>query len=120
MEYLRTFILEEFNKGNYVIAGGDWNQSPPDFHPEFSKNQVNTKQMALEPDYLPSEWTWSYDNTVPSNRSVTAAYNPAYTITTVIDFFLLSPNVESISVKCIDLNFKNSDHNPVVLKAKLK
>ena len=120
MEYLRTFILEEFNKGNYVIAGGDWNQSPPDFHPEFSKNQVNTKQMTLQPDYLPSGWTWSYDNTVPTNRSVTAAYNPAYTITTVIDFFLLSPNIESISVKCIDLGFKNSDHNPVILKAKLK
>ena len=120
MEYLRTFILDEFNKGNYVIAGGDWNQSPPDFQPQFSKNRVNTKQMALQPDYLPSGWTWLYDNTVPSNRSVTAAYNPAYTITTVIDFFLLSPNIESISVKCIDLDFKNSDHNPVIMKAKLK
>lgn len=120
MEYLRTFILEEYEKGNYIIAGGDWNQSPPDFNPQFTDNQINTKQMALDPEYLPSGWIWSYDNTVPSNRSVTAAYNPSYTITTVIDFFLLSPNIESLSIKCIDLNFKNSDHNPVIMRAKLK
>jgi exonuclease III len=49
-----------------------------------------------------------------------AAYDPLTTTTTVIDFFLLSPNVESISVKCINLSFENSDHNPVLIKIKLK
>ena len=44
----------------------------------------------------------------------------ATTTTTVIDFFLLSPNVETASVKCINLEFKNSDHNPVIITAKLK
>jgi hypothetical protein len=73
----------------------------------------------LESNYLPSEWKWAYDNTVPSNRTVSAPYNPATTSTTVIDFFLLSPNIESLAVKCIDLDFRNSDHNPVILKAKL-
>lgn len=119
MEYLKEFILREYGKGNYVIAGGDWNQSPPGFEAEFAGNIVNTNQMALDPGYLPEDWEWSYDNTVPSNRTVTGPYRPSVTATSVIDFFLLSPNIESISVNCIDLEFKNSDHNPVILQARL-
>lgn len=120
MEYLKTFIVEEYEKGNYIIAGGDWNQAPPEFEPDFEGEVVNTNQMALESDYLPAGWKWSYDNTTPTNRTVTAAYRPGVTATTVIDFFLLSPNVESITVKCVDLRFKNSDHNPVILTARLQ
>lgn len=120
MEYLKKFMLEEYASGNYIIAGGDWNQTPPDFTPEFVSNKVNSMQMAIKHDYLPAEWTWVYDNTTPSNRTVTAAYNPEVTTTTVIDFFLLSPNVSKLAIKCINLNFANSDHNPVIIRAKLK
>lgn len=120
MEYLKGFLIDEYSKGNYIIAGGDWNQSPPGFLPAFRENKVNTNQMALTEDYLPEDWKWSYDNTVPTNRTVAGPYNSAVTATTVIDFFLLSPNVENIFVKCIDLNFSNSDHNPVILSARLK
>ena len=119
MDYLKNFLLEEYSKGNYIIAGGDWNQSPPGFVSSFSRDAVNTNQMTLDGDYLPEKWTWAYDNTVPSNRTVTAPYNPGVTATTVIDFFLLSPNVKSLSVKCVDLGFENSDHNPVILNAGL-
>jgi endonuclease/exonuclease/phosphatase family metal-dependent hydrolase len=120
MEYLKVFIMNEYSKGNYVVAGGDWNQSPPDFKPAFPGNKVLTSQMGMQADYLPSGWKWVYDNTTPSNRSVVTAYEPAKTETTVIDFFLLSPNVESISVKGMQLNFKYSDHNPVIAHLKLK
>jgi endonuclease/exonuclease/phosphatase family metal-dependent hydrolase len=120
MAYLKNFVLNEFKKGNYIIAGGDWNQSPPDFIPEFIHNQVNKDQMMLPQDYLPAEWKWAYDKKTPSNRSVVTAYDPATTPTTVIDFFLLSPNIEAVSVKCINLDFENSDHNPVILKVKLQ
>ncbi|HLN54840.1 MAG TPA: endonuclease/exonuclease/phosphatase family protein [Bacteroidales bacterium] len=119
MEYLKTFLLEEYGKGNYIIAGGDWNQAPPDFKPDFAGDVVNTNQMVMNSDYLPSDWRWTYDNNTPSNRTVTAPYKPDVTATTVIDFFLLSPNVKSVSVKCINLHFRNSDHNPVILSARL-
>jgi endonuclease/exonuclease/phosphatase family metal-dependent hydrolase len=119
MAYLKDFILSEYNKGNFVVAGGDWNQSPPDFKPDFSVNKVNEGQMIMNSDYLPSDWTWIYDNKTPSNRSVIAAYNPSSTTTTVIDFYLLSPNIVDISVGCINLNFANSDHNPVRVKLRL-
>jgi hypothetical protein len=75
--------------------------------------------MMMTSDYLPPDWKWVYDNNSPSNRSVIAAYDPATTTTTVIDIFLLSPNVRGISVNCINLNFGNSDHNPVRVKVRL-
>jgi len=120
MEYLKSFITGEYDKGNYIVAGGDWNQCPPDFKPQFSRNKVNADQMVLSSDYLPSAWSWVYDNTTPSNRSVVASYDPSTTTTTVIDFFLLSPNVEGVMVRTIDLGFENSDHNPVVINVKLR
>jgi endonuclease/exonuclease/phosphatase family metal-dependent hydrolase len=120
MAYLKDFIVSEYKNGNYIITGGDWNQSPPDFKPDFSGNQVNTLQMMMTSDYLPAEWKWIFDKSTPSNRTVIAAYDPSSTTTTVIDYFLLSPNIEAISIKCINLNFENSDHNPERIKIKLK
>lgn len=120
MAYLKDFLLKEYNKGNYIITGGDWNQSPPDFIPEFSGYKINTLQMKMALDWLPAGWKWIYDNKTPSNRSVISAYEPSFTTTAVIDFFLLSPNIEALSIKCVDLGFENSDHNPVIFKTKLK
>jgi endonuclease/exonuclease/phosphatase family metal-dependent hydrolase len=117
---LKEFAMNEYDMGNYVIAGGDWNQSPPDFRPGFIENRVNTSQMAMEPDFFPPDWKWVFDPTVPSNRSVVSAYDPSTTATTVIDFFLLSPNIEPVSVKCHNLGFANSDHNPVIIRVRLK
>jgi endonuclease/exonuclease/phosphatase family metal-dependent hydrolase len=119
MAYLKEFLLSEYGKGNYIITGGDWNQTPPDFKQEFTDNQINTDQMMMDSDYLPLEWKWVYDNKTPSNRTVIAAYDPSTTTTTVIDLFLLSPNIKDISVECINLNFENSDHNPVRMKVRL-
>jgi endonuclease/exonuclease/phosphatase family metal-dependent hydrolase len=120
MDYLREIILKEYEKGNYIIIGGDWNQIPPDFNPSFADNKVKTGQMKVAAGHLPDQWKWVYDSTAPTNRSIVTAYDPDTTVTTVIDFFLLSPNIEDIYVKCINLNFQNSDHNPVKIKVKLK
>jgi len=38
----------------------------------------------------------------------------------VIDYCLISPNIDMIEVKTIDLKFENSDHQPVLAKVKLK
>jgi len=119
MAFLKEFLLSEYEKGNYIITGGDWNMSPPGFVPEFSINKVNRDQMSMDPDFLPPDWKWIYDNRTPSNRTVIAAYDPATTTTTVIDLFLLSPNIKNMCVECINLGFENSDHNPVRIKVKL-
>jgi endonuclease/exonuclease/phosphatase family metal-dependent hydrolase len=120
MAYLREFILEEYKKNNFIITGGDWNQTPPQFRSDYLYNKTDTMNMVIPADFLPEGWKWVYDNKSPSERSVVAAYDKAVTPTTTIDFFLLSPNIESLSVRCINLNFENSDHNPVLVKVKLK
>ena len=126
MERLREFVLNEYNAGNYVITGGDWNQYPPDFKPAFTGNMEFTGQIGnfnlvgIESNYMPEEWKWIYDPATPSFRTVMAAYSPATTPTSVCDIFLISPNIVSVSVKCQHLGFANSDHNPVIIKVKLK
>jgi endonuclease/exonuclease/phosphatase family metal-dependent hydrolase len=120
MAYLKEFILEEYKNNNYVITGGDWNQNPPEFNPHFFNNLAETTNMVIPSDFMPDGWKWLYDNTNPSERSVVTAYDQSSTPTTILDFFLVSPNVEAKTVECINLNFKNSDHNPVIIKIKLK
>ena len=126
MESLKEYSLTEYNSGNYVIIGGDWNQYPPDFNPAFSANKVFTGKFGnfnltgIESDYMPGDWKWVYDPTAPTVRTLTAAYDPAVTPTSVCDIFLISPNLESVSVKCHHLGFANSDHNPLLVQVKLR
>jgi len=120
MKYLHDFLSAEYEKGNFVIVGGDWNQSPPGFKPEYTTDVFDNVDFTLIPDgFLPNDWKWIYDNTAATNRRVMIPFVRGKTPTTVIDFYLLSPNVEAISVNTIDKGFANSDHQPVRLKIKL-
>src|SRR5690606_17912604 len=31
MAFIKDYLLKEYDKGNYIVVGGDWNQSPPGF-----------------------------------------------------------------------------------------
>lgn len=120
MEYLKKFMLEEYEKGNYILAGGDWNQSPPGFKNQFDGQVMDTLNYTeIEEDYLPPAWQWVFDPTVPTNRRVSTLYERGSSLTTLIDFFLVSPNINVETIKGIDLNFQHSDHQPVILKVKL-
>lgn len=124
MAYMKKMLLEEYEKGNYVVVGGDWNQCPPDFKFDaFATSDVGGKgyaQMNIPSDYLPPEWTWVYDPKLPTNRKLTDVYEKGETFVTLIDFFLLSPNIKALEVKTVDQDFQYSDHQPVLLTIKLK
>ncbi len=120
MEYLKDFVLSEYDKGNYIIAGGDWNQSPPDFKPDFHFNIFDTvNNIGISNKFLPG-WQWIYDSTTPTNRKLDEVYDAGNTETSLIDFFLISPNVESLKTEGVHLDFINSDHNPVIGHFQLK
>jgi endonuclease/exonuclease/phosphatase family metal-dependent hydrolase len=51
-------------------------------------------------------------------RDNATPYVKGETFETVIDGFLISPNLEIIKTKTHDLGFKNSDHNPVTVTLK--
>ena len=120
---LREFITGEYEKGNYVIAGGDFNQvfpgsleRYPNTHPE------NWEPGVLDADLLPAGWTLAYDLATPTCRLLNQPYDPADLEGTqyyVIDGLILSPNVELKSVETLDAGFANSDHNPVRIEVVL-
>lgn len=120
---LVDFIQSEYDKGNYVIAGGDFNQVFPrslDVYPN-THEELWTPGV-IEDDMLPDGWTLAYDSATPTCRLLNQPYDPADTVNTqyyVIDGFIVSPNVTVSSVKTLDLGFENSDHNPVRLEISL-
>jgi endonuclease/exonuclease/phosphatase family metal-dependent hydrolase len=120
MDYLKNFLTEEFNKGNYIVVGGDWNQCPPRIKTNIPNYKFDNEDFSvIEEIYLPSNWKWVYSNSVPTNRRVMTPFDKKTSPTTVIDFFLISPNIESISIENFDLGFEFSDHHPVKAKFKL-
>jgi len=122
MEYLKEVLLDEYGKGNYVIVGGDWNQTAPGFdNTKFAKpnGQAVVKQIPIEANYIKG-WQWVYDAEVPTNRKTSHPYNAATTFTTIIDFYFVSPNIEVESVNGISFDFDYSDHQPVKMKFSLR
>jgi len=122
MAVLKNLMLDEYEKGNYVITGGDWNQNPVGYSTgRFSNSDVGrTIEPAIEPDFFPQDWQWVYDPEIPTNRDVNQVYQKGKTHTTIIDFFVVSPNVEVLEIKTNDLGFEWSDHQPVEMRFGIK
>jgi hypothetical protein len=119
MDYLSDYLLGEYEKGNFVIVGGDWNQTPYGIDPELPGHQFDTESLTyVEKDYPAPDWIWAYDPALPTNRRLKVPYDPSTTLTTIIDCYLLSPNFQEVEVKTIDLGFEYSDHQAVQLQAK--
>lgn len=121
LEVLKTHILNEHERGNYVVVGGDWNIAPPEFDTYGDKPFERGMSVVhnLEKDLLPAGWKWIYDPLMRTNRNLMYAYKTGETHTTLIDFFLVSPNIEALEVKTLDLGYEYSDHQPVKMKIKL-
>ncbi len=122
LSQLKLLMKDESEKGNYVIIGGDWNQNPAVFDSStIDKNyRVKTIQPPIPDDFLPEGWRYAYDPVLPTNRDLDIPYAEGKTKTTLIDFFIISPNVELISAKTTSTGFQESDHQPVTVKVVLK
>ena len=117
---LKTLLDEEAAKGNYVIAGGDFNQL-------FSNTDASMYPVApdtWQPGIIDiadfgEDWQCVMDNAHPTCRSLDKPYagadhdNFQYYM---IDGFIVSSNLAIRSVHTQDLGFVNSDHNPVLME----
>ena len=118
---LKKLMVGLYKKGHYVVVGGDWNQNPSKFDPSFFMDGNKGYTFEQVPDtFRPKDWTWAVDNSRPTNRNVNESYIKGKTLTTVIDFFIVSPNVSVVSVQTVANGFVNSDHQPVAIKIKLQ
>ncbi len=120
---LMDFLTAEYEKGNYVIAGGDFNQTFPgalDAYP--IKDPSLWAPGVLQEDILPDGWRFACDLSVPSCRLLDRPYDPDSGDAQfyVIDGFILSPNVRPDLVETVDRQFQYADHNPVLLQTTLE
>ncbi|MCR5785974.1 MAG: endonuclease [Eubacterium sp.] len=119
---LKEILEEEAEKGNYVIAGGDFNQS----FSNVDSSMYPYYEGMWEPGIIDEEsfegWQLIMDNSSPSCRSLDKAYEGADKDSFqyyIIDGFIVSENITVESVETKDLGFVSSDHNPVVMKVTL-
>lgn len=120
---LLSVLEEEYAKGNYVIAGGDFNQLFPGTEAQYPNEHPDLwKPGALENDTIPTGWQYAFDPSTPTCRLLNQPYDPADTANTqyyVIDGFIVSPNVSVERVETLNEGFVCSDHNPVLLSLTL-
>jgi len=119
---LKKLMKAEFDKGNYVIAGGDWNQNPLPYDSSAVSKGYDARCIhpGIPEHALPENWQWAYDSFLPTNRDVRTPYRTGVTPVTLIDFFVLSPNIELKGVKTIETGFRFSDHQPVGMAVGLR
>ncbi len=117
LQEIRSFAMEQYERGNFVVIGGDWNLrlSQTDF-PHQTEEKYLFWVNDLPNNAFPLDWNIVADSNIPTVRTVQKAYVPGDNYVTIIDGFITSPNVEAILVESMNLNFANSDHNPVTAK----
>ena len=121
LKMLMDIMQEELDAGNYVIAGGDFNQtfSTTNYqkYPKMNDWVCPVIDASSYPDF-----TFKMDDTHPTCRSLYKVYKDADKSSFqyyMIDGFIVSKNVTITSLETIDLDFKNTDHNPISMKVTL-
>ena len=126
-ELLKKILLEEVEKGNYVIAGGDFNQVFSNIDTSAYATIDGTWQAGdIDVTEFGDKLTFIADPEVPSGRSLdkilATAESKGYGDFQyyVIDGFIVSKNIEVEQMYTDDLGFVCSDHNPVIMDFKLR
>ncbi len=105
---------QAYRDGHFVVIGGDWNMrlTVTDF-----AHEADPEKLLWVSDFpkemLPEGWQIALDATTPTVRSLNSAYVPGKNYVTIVDGFVVSPNVAIDTVKTADLGFAWSDHQPV-------
>ena len=128
LEMIYTTMQDEYEAGNYVICGGD-----------FNKDLLGDSSKMFEGVALSAEENWctpfpvedipdgislvaAYDETdrVPSCRNADIGYEKGRTFVCTVDGFLVTDNVKVNGSKVQNEEFMCSDHNPVTMNFTLR
>lgn len=115
---LMEILQQEYEKGNYVIAGGDFNQIFPGGLDAYPVTDDVWVPGILEEGDLPEGFQYAFDVEQASCRSLNKPLSEDSQMY-VIDGFIVSENVQVDLVETAALDFANSDHNPVKLQISL-
>ena len=123
MAQLAQLLKAEALKGNYVIAGGDFNQAFPDSLEKYPiPADAGWIPGQLADTDLPQGYRFAFDARTPTCRALETPYDGdrSAVVMYVIDGFIVSDNVKVNAVETYDVNFRNSDHQPVVMEFTLQ
>ena len=118
---LMGLMKDEFEKGNYVIAGGDFNQTFSNIDLNKYPNNGDWDCPVMDASLYPT-FNFLMDETTPTCRSLKTplvGYNKETFQYYMIDGFIVSNNISVKEVHTLDLGFKNTDHNPVTMNIEL-
>lgn len=122
LEFIKEFLNKEYEKGNYIVLGGDFNEQIPGTDYKLFKTTKSTPDWLKEvpKDFLPKGFYWACDKTVPTSRTIDAPYSEGENFLSIIDGFLVSDNIDVKKVYGSDYKFRYTDHNPVTINFELK
>ncbi|NCA66685.1 MAG: endonuclease [Clostridia bacterium] len=113
---LNAILAAEYSKGNYVVAGGDFNHDLINSLNIFpTTQQVPEWVYQLSDADLTEGYSFAAAINAPTCRSTDMAYTAGVNYTVVIDGFIVSDNVTVVNITNINADFEYSDHNPAVL-----
>ena len=122
LKMLLADMQEEYGKGSYCIAGGDFNKDLlGDSSVYFGKSDKEYNWAQPIPDGLLDSYGMTLvapldeANPVASCRNADSAYHEGqYRVT--VDGFIVSPNISVKSSEVVDTGYAYSDHNPVIMR----
>ncbi len=122
-----TMLAEDMSEksagGNYVLCGGDFNHDlPGDSVTMFNPGQDRLGWCQPFPtELLLDGFTLCMsDNPEPTCRNSDQPYDPETNFFAIVDGFIISDNIEAVSLKVLAGGYTYSDHNPVKLEFRLK
>lgn len=123
---LFDYIAKAYAAGDYVLVAGDYNHTLlPDSAQVFGQPDPGyTWTHPFPHAELPAGFTVPLagiaEAKVPSIRYMDQPYVPGKSFVSLIDGFIVSPNITVQAVHVVDAGFAHSDHNPVRLTFKLR
>ena len=118
LDLMFGFMSEERAKGNYVIAGGDWNHALSGSLELYESAQLVPDWVStMDDDLIPEGFSVvraTNLESVASCRGSDMPYEQGVSYEVTVDGFIVSDNVYA-KAEIIDTGFAYSDHNPVKL-----
>ena len=124
LEMLFAEMKKEYDKGNYVICGGDFNHDFTNASKEYFNPGTDKSYSWCGPfpdEIIPegmSKCLQYEGELVPTTRYTNEPYNEN-SFTVILDGFIVSDNISVSSVRNVDTGFEFTDHNPVVMEFEL-
>ena len=126
IEMLCNDMAKEYEAGNYVLCGGDFNHDLK--ASEEDTESCESWAFPFPRSELPEHFTFCLDLLTEeeqaalwnSARNADMEYVPGVTYTVTLDGFIISDNIECLSYENVNTGYSYSDHDPVKVEFMLK